>query len=208
MSKQFKNDCAHHNSIFTERPHFSSKKGNTDASANDVRAVAVWLVPRPEGLMLACLWLRLMLAIRRTISPLRVAFLMATILILVTLAHQTLLSNRLSFYACRIQIGCIERHAFLLAKPSGASHIRNSIHSPLYCMFRSSGVHYGQNVFKYLQNISPIIPWLFLVPVKGNQVCILIILRPDDQCSDFKWCHVSVCLSWKVTLRARDIGFS
>ena len=76
---------------------------------------------------------------------------------------------RLGFYACGIQIGCmecmecIERHAFLLAKPSGASHIWNSIHSPLYCMFRSSGVHHGQNAFKYLQNISPIIPWLSFV---------------------------------------------
>ena len=27
----------------------------------------------------------------------------------------------------------------------------------------SSGVHYGQNSFKYLQNISPIIPWLSFV---------------------------------------------
>ena len=65
----------------------------------------------------------------------------------------------LSFYACRIQIGCIEciecieRHMFWLAKPSGASHIWNSIHSPLYCMFHSSGMHHGQNSFKYLQNI-------------------------------------------------------
>ena len=76
--------------------------------------------------------------------------------------------DRLSFYACGIQIRCIEciecieRHAFWLAKPSGASHIRNSIHS-LYCMFCSSRVHYGQNSFKYLQNISPIIPWLSFV---------------------------------------------
>ena len=68
--------------------------------------------------------------------------------------------NWLSFYACGIQIRCIERHTFWLAKPSGVSHIWNSIHSPLYCMFRSSRVHYGQNSFKYLQNISPIIPWL------------------------------------------------
>ena len=70
------------------------------------------------------------------------------------------------FYACGIQIRCIkciEWHAFWLAKPSGASHIWNSIHSQLFCMFRSSGVHYGQNSFKYLQNISPIIPWLSFV---------------------------------------------
>ena len=60
--------------------------------------------------------------------------------------------NGLGFYACGIQIGCIEsieRHAFWLAKPSGASHIRNSMHVG---MFRSSGVHDGQNSFKYWQN--------------------------------------------------------
>ena len=30
-------------------------------------------------------------------------------------------------------------------------------------MFHSAGMHHGQNSFKYLRNISPIIPWLSLV---------------------------------------------
>ena len=73
------------------------------------------------------------------------------------------LPNRPPVRTVSMLVGSNERHAFWLAKPLGASHIRNSIHSPLYCMFRSSGVHHGQNSFKYLQNISPIIPWLSFV---------------------------------------------
>ena len=56
----------------------------------------------------------------------------------------------LGFYACEIQIRCIEcieRHAFWLAKPSGASHIQNSILSTLFCMFCSSGAHHGRKLF-------------------------------------------------------------